>query len=65
MSPTNSAVLEEPMTENENKSADCLCGILGCKGHQVVNGKIAFKGHPDIADGDVELIRTPRTSAGA
>lgn len=57
--------VKEVKNESPFKAGECSCGTSDCPGHEIVNGKITFKGHPTIADGEVELIRTPPASAGA
>lgn len=37
---------KEETNESPFKAGDCLCGIPNCAGHEEVDGKISFKGHP-------------------
>lgn len=41
--------------ESPFKPGECLCGIPNCAGHERVDGKITFKGHPVLPDGEYEF----------
>lgn len=32
--------------ETDMKAQDCMCGVKGCTGHEVVDGKITIPNHP-------------------
>jgi hypothetical protein len=49
----------KPLTKADDntspfKPGDCLCGIANCAGHEEIDGKILFKGHPELGDLTVE-----------
>lgn len=50
--------LPRPLSDDVSpwQPGECLCGTPNCAGHKEVNGRISFKDHPDISDGDYELI---------